>query len=73
MEFLLERLGLDRLIDAGSDIRKGDLEEGPDELFDGDFPGAVVIERLGHVPSYSLGPDRTFHRRRYSLNERLRR
>jgi hypothetical protein len=22
-----------------------------------------VIERLGHVPSYSLGPDRTFHRR----------
>jgi hypothetical protein len=23
-----------------------------------------VIERLGHVPSYSLGPDRTFHRRR---------
>jgi hypothetical protein len=22
-----------------------------------------VIERLVHVPSYSLGPDRTFHRR----------
>jgi hypothetical protein len=63
-EFLLERFGLDRPIDAGSDIGKGDLEEGPGELFDGDFPGAVVIERLGHVPSYSLGPDRTFHRSR---------
>ena len=63
-EFLLERFGLDRPIDAGFDIGKGDLEEGSGELFDGDFPGAVVIERLGHVPSYSLGPDRTFHRSR---------
>jgi hypothetical protein len=27
-----------------------------------------VIERLSHVPSYSLGPDRTFHRRRRLLN-----
>ena len=27
-----------------------------------------MIERLSHVPSYSLGPDRTFHRRRRLLN-----
>ena len=62
MEFLLEQLGLDRPINAGSDIGKGDLEEGPGELIDGVFSGAVVIERLGHVLSYSLVPDRTFHR-----------
>ena len=62
MEFLLEQLGLDRPINAGSDIGKGDLEEGSGELFDGDFPGAVVIERLGHVPSFSLGRGRTFQR-----------
>ena len=38
-EFLLEGFGLDRPIDAGSDIGKGDLEEGPGELFDVSFQG----------------------------------
>jgi hypothetical protein len=64
VEFLLEEFGFDRPINAGGDLGKGDLEEGPSELVDGVFPGAVVIERLGHVASDSLGPDRTFHRRR---------
>ena len=62
VEFLLEEFGFDRPIDAGGDLGKGDLEEGPSELVDGVFPGAVVIERLGHVPSYSLGRGRIFQR-----------
>jgi hypothetical protein len=64
VEFLLKGFGFDRPIDAGGDIGKGDLEEGSGELVDGVFSGAVVIERLGHFPSYSLGSDRTFHRGR---------
>jgi len=60
VEFLFEGYRLEGPIDAGSDIGKGDLEEGPGELVDGVFPGAVVIERLVHVPSDSLGRERIF-------------
>ena len=47
-EFLLERLGLDRPIDAGGDLGKGQFEQGSRKLVESRFPRAIVIEGIGH-------------------------
>ena len=51
-EFLFQRDGCDRPIDVPSDRRECELQEGSKEPVEGLFPGAVVIDRFGHLPSF---------------------
>ena len=61
-EFLLEMSGLDRPIDAGSDIGKGDFKQGSGDRVECVLPGTVVIERIGHFPVIRSDPTGTFRR-----------
>jgi hypothetical protein len=51
-KFLFQRNRCDRPIDVPGDQREGELQEGTKEAVEGFFPGAVVIDRFGHLPSF---------------------
>ncbi len=59
-EFLLEEFGLDRPIDAGSGLGKGEFEQGSRKLVESRFPWAIVIEGIGHFPIICSAPTKPF-------------
>jgi len=59
-EFLLERNGLNRPVDAPGDLWEGEFEEGLQEPVEGFLPRTVVIERIVHFPSFRSVPSGPF-------------